>query len=214
MRKGSKEDKDVALKVETGGTMIWKCSACGAYNDDSEQVCKECTAQRAGDLAVPQVPDVENEVEASLPEPSPLPVDIDEAKEEPPKDESEIIPQLVTPSPAPPATGQERYYLVFVNTPAQSLIKSKVPIEFDLFPVISIGRNPENVVVIPDQEVSRKHAEVTTDGTKLFLRDLNSKNGTYLYDGKEFQQVSDSVEVKPNSIVKFGTSTIVRLISE
>jgi len=51
-------------------------------------------------------------------------------------------------------------------------------------------------------------------GTRLMLKDLNSKNGTFLYNGKEFQQVHDSVEVKPNSIVKFGTGTIVRLTSE
>jgi pSer/pThr/pTyr-binding forkhead associated (FHA) protein len=140
---------------------------------------------------------------------------------ESPAPEPETTPFQPTPatfpfsqSPSGPKTGQGRYYMVFVNTPAQSLIKSKVPIEFDDFPIVSIGRSPENVVVIPDQEVSRKHAELSMDGARLMLKDLNSKNGTFLYTGKEFQQVHDSVEVKPNSIVKFGTGTIVRLTSE
>jgi FHA domain/Zn-finger in Ran binding protein and others len=159
-------------------------------------------------------------------EPPPEPVifsfDTSGKNSEPPSQEPETTP-LFQPTPAPfafsqspsgPKTGQGRYYMVFVNTPAQSLIKSKVPIEFDDFPVVSIGRSPENVVVIPDQEVSRKHAELSMDGAKLMLKDLNSKNGTYLYNGKEFLQVHDSVEVKPNSIVKFGTGTIVRLTSE
>lgn len=133
--------------------------------------------------------------------------------------EPEITPFLPSPTPysqtsSTPAPGHGRFYMVFVNTPAASLIKSKVPIEFDDFPVVSIGRSPENVIVIPDQEVSRKHAELTLSGTRLTLKDLNSKNGTFLYNGKEFQQVHDSVEVKPNSIVKFGTGTIVRLTSE
>ena len=119
-----------------------------------------------------------------------------------------------TPEPALQPMGTGRYYLVFVNTPAHSLVKSKVPIEFDVFPVITIGRSPENVVVIPDQEVSRKHAELTTEGSKLVLKDLKSKNGTFVYDGKKFEQVTGSVEVKPNTILKFGTGTIVRLVSE
>ena len=119
-----------------------------------------------------------------------------------------------TPEPALQPMGTGRYYLVFVNTPAHSLVKSKIPIEFDVFPVITIGRSPENVVVIPDQEVSRKHAELTAEGSKLLLKDLKSKNGTFVYDGKKFEQVSDSVEVEPNTILKFGTGTIVKLVSE
>ncbi len=147
----------------------------------------------------------------SMPEPEPEP-------------EPEIKPFLPTSTPySEPASstpsrssgaGTGRFYMVFVNTPAASLIKSKVPIEFDDFPTVTIGRSPENVIVVPDAEVSRKHAELTMSGSKLMLRDLNSKNGTYLYNGKEFEQVHDSVEVKPNSIVKFGTGTIVRLTGE
>jgi hypothetical protein len=147
--------------------------------------------------------------------------DTEPEKPEPQVAEPEIKPFLPTPSPySEPSTakssgsGAGRFYMVFVNTPAQSLIKSKVPIEFEDFPVVSIGRSPENVIVVPDAEVSRKHAELTLDGGKLMLKDLNSKNGTFLYSGKEFQQVHDSVEVKPNSIVKFGTGTIVRLTGE
>jgi predicted component of type VI protein secretion system len=108
----------------------------------------------------------------------------------------------------------ERLYMVFVNTPAQSLVKSRVAIEFDVFPVISIGRNPENVIVVPDQEVSRKHAQMSLEGGKVILKDLQSANGTFVYDGKQFQRVSGSVEVKPNTILKFGSGTIVRLVNE
>ena len=108
----------------------------------------------------------------------------------------------------------QRLYLVFVNTPAQSLVKSRVAIEFDVFPVISIGRNPENVVVVPDQEVSRKHAQLSMEGGKVILKDLQSANGTFVYDGKQFQRVNGSVEIKPNTILKFGSGTIVRLINE
>ncbi len=126
---------------------------------------------------------------------------------------SQSSPSLST-SPQSTATGQGQFYLVFVNTPAQSLVKSKVQIDFDTFPTVAIGRDPENVVVIPDQDVSRLHAELSRDGNGVMLKDRQSTNGTYLYDGKEFQQVNDSVEVKPNSLIKFGSSTIVKLICE
>jgi hypothetical protein len=119
--------------------------------------------------------------------------------------------QTAQPSSAPSGS---RYYMVFVNTPASSLLKTRVSIDFDDFPTITIGRSPENVVVIPDQEVSRKHASLSFSGSKLMLKDLGSLNGTFLYDGKEFQRVSDSVEVKPNNVLKFGTGTIVKLVSE
>ncbi|HZY47752.1 MAG TPA: FHA domain-containing protein [Candidatus Bathyarchaeia archaeon] len=179
------------------------------------------------DIAFPEPPSFStdtNEEKPELmseptPEPTPFTMDTEEKKPEPSATEPELTPFLPTPTPfsqtpATKTTGTGRFYMVFVNTPAQSLIKSKVPIEFEDFPVVSIGRSPENVIVIPDAEVSRKHAELTMDGTRLMLKDLNSKNGTFLYNGKEFQQVHDSVEVKPNSIVKFGTGTIVRLTGE
>ena len=67
---------------------------------------------------------------------------------------------------------------------------------------------------MPDQEVSRKHAQLTMEGAKIMLKDLKSSNGTFVYDGKDFQRVSDGVEVKPNSILKFGSNTIVRLTAE
>ena len=124
---------------------------------------------------------------------------------------SSSFQQQAGPSPAPSGS---HYFLVFVNTPASSLIKTKVSIDFDDFPTITIGRSPENVVVIPDQEVSRKHASLSFSGSRLLLKDLGSLNGTFLYDGKEFQRVSDSVEVKPNNVLKFGTGTIVKLVTE
>src|SRR5260370_40831246 len=104
--------------------------------------------------------------------------------------------------------------MVFVNTPASSLLKPRVSIDFDDCPTITIGRSPENVVVIPDQEVSRKHATLSFSGNKLMLMDLASLNGTFLYDGKEFQRDSDSDEVKQNNVLKFGTGTIVTPGSE
>ncbi|TMI35562.1 FHA domain-containing protein [Candidatus Bathyarchaeota archaeon] len=126
----------------------------------------------------------------------------------------EPTPSGETTMPSSPHISGQRYYMVFVNTPAASLIKTKVAIEFDDFPTVSIGRSPENVIVIPDPEVSRKHASLHFDGSKMVLKDLGSSNGSFIYNGKEFERVSDSVEVRPNTVLKFGTGTIVKLVSE
>jgi pSer/pThr/pTyr-binding forkhead associated (FHA) protein len=257
------DDDEVAVvnsadAVQTGtgssGAGKWKCLACGAFNEDSAQVCSECTAMRAGAEPASKSPvssgseifdwETPSPAEASTDEPEKASTDTDLSEppqlEEPQiEPDEEATPQVVSspidepeapeapsftptftkapsptsaPSYAPSqASGEAHYYLVFVNSPASSIIKSKVSIDFENFPTISIGRNPENVVVIPDQEVSRKHAELSLENGKVIVRDLQSKNGTFVYNGKTFDKVSDSVEVKPNTLLKFGTGTIVRL---
>jgi hypothetical protein len=129
--------------------------------------------------------------------------------------QSQTTPQFSpSSSPEPSVVGQGQYHLVFVNTPAQSLMKTKVQVDFDTFSTVAIGREAENVIVIPDTEVSRTHAELSLDGNRVMLKDRGSTNGTFLYDGREFQRVTGSVEVKPNSMIKFGNNTIVKLTCE
>ena len=43
-----------------------------------------------------------------------------------------------------------------------------------------IGRDVTCDVVIPDRQVSRRHAQITKNGAIVMLEDLGSKNGTYL----------------------------------
>lgn len=45
---------------------------------------------------------------------------------------------------------------------------------------ITIGRERDNDIYINNLAISRHHAEITNDGGKLFLKDLESSNGTYL----------------------------------
>ncbi|TWT36243.1 Sensor protein ZraS [Posidoniimonas corsicana] len=51
----------------------------------------------------------------------------------------------------------------------------------------SLGRDSDNSFQLHDTEVSRKHAEITLDGSRVLLRDLNSSNGTYV-NGKAVRQ--------------------------
>jgi FHA domain-containing protein len=137
-----------------------------------------------------------------------------EAEQESAPAESEILAPSFSSQPEPNNPVGDHFSLVYVNTPVPELIKRKVDLDFESFDVVSIGRSPENVVVIPDAGVSRTHAELRKEGNRIMVKDLQSSNGTYVYDGKEFQRVQDPVEVRPNTLVKLGTGTILRIVTE
>ncbi|MBC8202651.1 MAG: FHA domain-containing protein [Planctomycetes bacterium] len=70
-----------------------------------------------------------------------------------------------------------------------------------------IGRSSESLP-LTDPTVSRRHAELTPDGDKWFLRDLESSNGTFL-NGR---RLVDRVALRPSDEVGCGSTLF--LISE
>ncbi len=65
-------------------------------------------------------------------------------------------------------------------------------------PEIIIGRSPTCDIILPDRQVSRRHARIFREGETYFVEDLGSKNGTWvngvpvreptaLQDGDEIQ---------------------------
>ena len=52
----------------------------------------------------------------------------------------------------------------------------------------TIGRKPDNDVVVPDEKCSGSHAEVVVEDGRHVLRDLGSRNGTHL-DGRRVEEV-------------------------
>jgi pSer/pThr/pTyr-binding forkhead associated (FHA) protein len=51
---------------------------------------------------------------------------------------------------------------------------------------ILVGRDPSCSIVLTDSSVSRRHAEFSIKGVLLTVRDLNSRNGTFV-DGERIQ---------------------------
>ena len=47
-------------------------------------------------------------------------------------------------------------------------------------PTAGIGRDPSNLIQLHDTEVSRRHAELRSDGRGYVLSDLGSSNGTFV----------------------------------
>jgi pSer/pThr/pTyr-binding forkhead associated (FHA) protein len=67
----------------------------------------------------------------------------------------------------------------------------------------TIGRKPDNDIVIDNQAVSGHHASIKAEGDKLVLEDLGSLNGTYLNS----QKVS-KVELFNGDVVLIGVHTL------
>ena len=69
--------------------------------------------------------------------------------------------------------------------------------------VITIGRAPENWIVLPDSHISAFHAELHILGDRAVIRDLDSTNGTSL---GTFENRIWEAEVEPDDIIFFGAS--------
>lgn len=66
---------------------------------------------------------------------------------------------------------------------------------FSEFP-ISIGRYPENDIVITDDIVSRRHAAIANENGQLMVIDLKSTNGTFVNKDKvDGQRLLDGSEL-------------------
>lgn len=68
----------------------------------------------------------------------------------------------------------------------------------------SIGRLPDNHIVIDNVAVSGKHAKIISKGDVFYIEDLNSTNGTFI-DKKRI----DSRRLKDNDIISIGKHELV-----
>ncbi len=64
-----------------------------------------------------------------------------------------------------------------------------------------LGREGEGVVALPSPSVSRQHAALVVEGTAARLRDLGSKNGTFVDE----MRVEGPIALRDGAQVRFGT---------
>lgn len=101
--------------------------------------------------------------------------------------------------------------ITFIESVVDSLKNTTIDIDMAYFNTITIGRAPENIIVIPDITVSRKHAAIMRDvDGSLVLVDLNSKNGTYIYSNGSFERV-DRVKIRDGMIIRLGMYTVIKV---
>ncbi len=72
---------------------------------------------------------------------------------------------------------------------------------------VTIGRGTDCEIVLPERQVSRQHARIERDGGRYWLRDLRSKNCTYV-NGEQVRdkphQLRDGDEIQIALCVKMG----------
>ncbi len=124
-------------------------------------------------------------------------------------------PQVGPPTPAtappdtaapPPAGAPVRPATVVMAAPNAVLgwldLKGQ---RFDLAGQTStIGRDPSSEVAVPDPAVSFTHAQITRLGNDLYLRDVGSRNGTYV----NAQLVSVPHLLREGDVVHVGTTDL------
>ncbi|HIA04817.1 MAG TPA: GGDEF domain-containing protein [Myxococcales bacterium] len=73
--------------------------------------------------------------------------------------------------------------------------------------VVSMGRDPDNSIIIDVDSVSRRHARIETFSGSKYLVDLNSTNGTYLNDNLAVRE-----QLSNGDFIKVG-DTIFKFLS-
>ncbi|RLF23165.1 MAG: hypothetical protein DRN15_01345 [Thermoprotei archaeon] len=175
--------------------MPWNCPNCG-YTDipDDEAKCPVCGYVKAVE-------------EAPTPAPQPAP--------QPPEEEEEVKPEEVAPpAPAPPVKiGKAK--MIVVSCPVPEFKGKEFELDLELFPSITIGRSPESVITIPDPYISRLHAKIVKEGDSLYIEDLGSTNGTYVYDKDEgkYRQIKKE-PISDGALFKLGVATVVKFVIE
>ena len=102
----------------------------------------------------------------------------------------EAVTSLFTPpsaagpqaqTPAAPADGAEAFATVAISSALLIEDRAGQPGAHHRLGILTtIGRTPDNQVVVPVREVSRRHAEIVLTETGYLVKDLGSPNGTFV----------------------------------
>jgi uncharacterized RDD family membrane protein YckC len=97
------------------------------------------------------------------------------------------------------APGQVRYELVVEAGPRRGDV---IPVDR---PLLSLGRQLANDVVLPDERVSRQHARLDQTADGLYITDVGSSNGTFVNN----TPIQGPTRLHPGDVVEVGGSRLV-----
>jgi len=72
-------------------------------------------------------------------------------------------------------------------------------------PITIIGRRQGSDIVIHDTNVSRMHAQIRRDGSRLTIEDAGSANGTLVND----ERIENSQDLQPGDVIRIGDAVFV-----
>jgi len=96
----------------------------------------------------------------------------------------------------------------FLSFEEGALAGRKIAVEKDSMIIGRGGAGLECDITIPERQVSRQHAVIYREHGQYFVRDLGSKNGTYLNG----QPVSETVELYDNDTIQIALCERIRFI--
>jgi pSer/pThr/pTyr-binding forkhead associated (FHA) protein len=88
--------------------------------------------------------------------------------------------------------------------PVKQQARQLVVVEGPLKGTTLLGRAQEATLVLEDDYASGRHARLFPQGSRWFIEDLGSTNGTYLAD----QQLTRALPVEPGVPVRIGKTVI------
>lgn len=74
----------------------------------------------------------------------------------------------------------------------------------DVISPLTIGRAAAAGLVLSDSEVSRRHARLETESGRVFVRDLQSRNGTFLNG----ERLDAAIEVRVGDAIDVGATRL------
>jgi len=95
-------------------------------------------------------------------------------------------------------------HLVVLDGSTEAVDQLAAGTAFPLQPVTSVGRSPNNTVVVPDTYASSQHALLTWREGQWWLEDRNSRNGTRL-NGKP---VEEPTLVSAGDVIAIGRTRL------
>lgn len=81
---------------------------------------------------------------------------------------------------------------------------SELKLQVSAKPLV-LGRGLEADIRVEDDEISRSHCAIWTDGDKFLIKDLRSRNGTFVND----RRVEEETELSPGDRIRIGHFQIV-----
>lgn len=93
-----------------------------------------------------------------------------------------------------------RYGIEVIQTGVNSTLEqgSVVPIRG----IITLGRKPENTIVLTEPFVSGNHAKIYAKNNNLYVEDLNSTNGVYVNN----ERIQEKYKLVADDEVKIGSA--------
>lgn len=170
------------------------CPSCGAANHADFSFCLQCghPLAQAGQSA-----DVGGETRADMSPMSPMP-------QMDPGTVAMAAPVFDARGDAPGGSGVSSSFRATALLRVEQGSVDEPTISLDR-PITIIGRRQGSDVVIHDTNVSRMHAQIRRDGSRLTIEDAGSSNGTMVNDVR----IEGSLDLKAGDVIRIGDAVFV-----